>query len=449
MKEVNSGMDDDDLLGTIGGDVDDDIEAEEIKKLKKDEAKLDKQLEAMDKKIEKLKGKEEKVENSLDPREEFIGVLKSMGLKKGVNVIADVFFSGDVGNPSHLDSTLVLGGLSPPQRRLIITRYYGESPEQLGIELMSSNKGSGSGSTSSGSMGQDDLRMTAAQMMKERLHAAQTKAMIRELDEIDKPKKEEEKPKPKKVIERPLISRDGEFIMKDGVPVMERIITEGSDNVSSGDGSLTNLIMLMKLMESKKEVAVNPNEKPSWAVELENSIKVNKAEEEKRRLEDELKREREKREDRERELKRELYLERESNRKEIERQKSEHEKEINRQKQDIDYKLTSLKDSFDSEIKHRDTIDSIRDAYGERYEELKKEIDLTKKDIKSAVASEMTKTGSKMIDRMSQTADGVIQPMAEVVKEMYGTQIDMMRKQANLPSRGVPDTNEEELKKLV
>ncbi|MCZ7404259.1 MAG: hypothetical protein O8C67_04920 [Candidatus Methanoperedens sp.] len=399
------------------------------------------------KKSSKKKPKEikddEEFEN-LDPKEEFLAILKSMGIKRGVQVLADVFFSGDVNNPQHLDGTLVLGGVSLPQRRLIISRYFGQSPEQLGVELFTSAKSLNAVPIVKDE--QQDMNVTAAQMMKQRLMAAQNRAMIKELEKLDKTEPEV-KPK-KRVTERPLISRDGEVVMKDGIPVIERIITEG--DYPQPDNSMANMLVLMKMMESKKEVAVaNPNEKPSWAIELENTIKVNKAEEEKRRLEDELKREIEKREERETELKKDIEKEKEQSRRDIERLKEDHEREIDRQKQEIDYRLSSLKDSFDSEIKHRDTIDSIRDAYGERFDELKKDLDLTKKDIKSAVASEMTKTGSKMLDRMSQTADGVIQPMAEVVKEMYGTQIDMMRKQANLPSRGVPDTNEEELKKLV
>lgn len=381
---------------------------------------------------------------NLDPKEEFLAILKSMGIKRGVQVLADVFFSGDVNNPQHLDGTLVLGGVSLPQRRLIISRYFGQSPEQLGVELFTSSKSLNAVPVVKDE--QQDMNVTAAQMMKQRLMAAQNRAMIKELEKLDKT--EPEVKQKKKVIERPLISRDGEFVMKDGVPVVERVIMEG--DYPQTDNSMTTMLMMMKMMESKKEApVVNPNEKPSWAIELENTIKVNKAEEEKRRLEDELKREIEKREDREAELKKELEREKEVSRKELEKLKDEHEREIDKQKQEIDYRLNTLKDSFDSEIKHRDTIDSIRDAYGERFDELKKEIDLTKKDIKSAVASEMTKTGSKMLDRMSQTADGVIQPMAEVVKEMYGTQIDMMRKQANLPGRGIPDSSEEELKKLV
>lgn len=381
---------------------------------------------------------------NLDPKEEFLAILKSMGIKRGVQVLADVFFSGDVNNPQHLDGTLVLGGVSLPQRRLIISRYFGQSPEQLGVELFTSSKSLNAVPVVKDE--QQDMNVTAAQMMKQRLMAAQNRAMIKELEKLDKT--EPEVKQKKKVIERPLISRDGEFVMKDGVPVVERVIMEG--DYPQTDNSMTTMLMMMKMMESKKEApVVNPNEKPSWAIELENTIKVNKAEEEKRRLEDELKREIEKREDREAELKKELEREKEVSRKELEKLKDEHEREIDKQKQEIDYRLNTLKDSFDSEIKHRDTIDSIRDAYGERFDELKKEIDLTKKDIKSAVASEMTKTGSKMLDRMPQTADGVIQPMAEVVKEMYGTQIDMMRKQANLPGRGIPDSSEEELKKLV
>lgn len=381
---------------------------------------------------------------NLDPKEEFVSILKSMGIKRGVQVVADVFFSGDVNNPKHLDETLVLGGISLPQRRLIISRYYGQSPEQLGIELFSTKSGINPAPITKDE--QIDMNVTAAQMMKQRLMAAQNRAMIKELEKLDKT--EPEIKQKKRVVERPLISKEGEVIMKDGIPVIERVITEG--DYPQTDNSITTMLMLMKMMENKKESsAVNPNEKPSWAIELENTIKVNKSEEEKRRLEDELKREIEKREEKEEELKKEITREKEQSRRDLEKLKGEHEREIDRQKQEIDYRLSSLKDSFDNEIKHRDTIDSIRDAYGEKFDDLKKEIDLTKKDIKSAVASEMTKTGSKMIDRMSQTADGVIQPMAEVVKEMYGTQIDMMRKQANLPGRGIPDSSEEELKKLV
>ena len=379
--------------------------------------------------------------DNLDPKEEFVAILKSMGIKRGVQVVADVFFSGDVSNPKYLDETLVLGGISLPQRRLIISRYFGQSPEQLGVELYTAKSNLASAPK------EEDINVTAAQLMKQRLMAAQNRAMIKELEKIDSPEPVEPKQK-KKVVERPMISKDGEFIMKDGVPVVERVIMEG--DFPQSDNTMSTMLMMMKFFEKKNEApVVNPNEKPTWAIELENTIKVNKAEEEKRRLEDELKREIEKREEKEDEMKKELEREKEANRKELGRQKAEHERELTKQKDEIDFRLRSLKESFDNEIKHRDSIDSIKDAYGERFDEMKKEIDLTKKDIKSAVASEMTKTGSKVIDRMTQTADGVIQPMAEVMKDMYSTQIDMMRKQQGLPAKGIPDTNEEELKRLV
>ncbi len=379
--------------------------------------------------------------DNLDPKEEFVAILKSMGIKRGVQVVADVFFSGDVSNPKYLDETLVLGGISLPQRRLIISRYFGQSPEQLGVELYTAKSNLASVPK------EEDINVTAAQLMKQRLMAAQNRAMIKELEKIDNPEPVEPKQK-KKVVERPMISKEGEFIMKDGVPVVERVIMEG--DFPQSDNTMSTMLMMMKFFEKKNEAPpVNPNEKPTWAIELENTIKVNKAEEEKRRLEDELKREIEKREEKEDEMKKELEREKEANRKELGRQKAEHERELTKQKDEIDFRLRSLKDSFDNEIKHRDTIDSIKDAYGDRFDEMKKEIDLTKKDIKSAVASEMTKTGSKVIDRMTQTADGVIQPMAEVMKDMYSTQIDMMRKQQGLPSKGIPDTSESELKGLI
>ena len=159
---------DDELLATINGGEEGDDTSE---KVSEDTNKSEKESKTK----KKSSGEPTKTSNQsdkLDPREEFIGILSDIGIKRGVGVITDVFFNGEISDPEYLDKCLALGGIAVPQRRLIITRYFGVSPEDLGIEMISTAQSRKGGKSQKQNVEDEDIGGVAAVMMKEQLKAA-------------------------------------------------------------------------------------------------------------------------------------------------------------------------------------------------------------------------------------------------------------------------------------
>lgn len=436
---MSDGNDDENILRSLNeGDPEPEKAEEKPKKKKKEEQPKVQVAEVKSKPMP-----------SIDPNQEFIAILKGMGVKEGkAELISDVFFKGDINDPAWLDRSLVLGDLSTKHRELVITSYYGATPEELGVELLPQNKAKMAQKAAGGQNAEVtgtlplDIQKLNAEVLRNKFQALQNKQLLREFDRIEREERaelaEREKknsPAPKKVIQRPMVSREGQIIKaEDGTPVMERIVMEGDGAVSGGgglDGIVT--VLLAKLLDDKKPTVapVDPNVKPTWALDMERKMDLQKADDDKRRLEDEVKKEKEKREDLEKEYK-----------KELDRVEAQHQRDIDRQREDTKGQLQHLSDRFDDERKHREEMDNIQSTYGGKFEELKKELDRTQKDIKTAVVSEVTKTGSKVIDRVTQTADSIITPLAEAYTEG-------MRLQYKVATTKIPDTNENELKQLI
>jgi hypothetical protein len=412
--DVSEGSDD--TSGEIGGDT-------------KPKTKKEKQ--------EKVAVKQSNQTDKLDPREEFISILSDIGIKRGVGVITDVFFNGEISDPEYLDKCLSLGGIAVPQRRLIITRYFGQSPEDLGVEMITTAQsrkgGKGQGQNDVG----EDIGVTATKMMKDRLQAAQTKALINQLEGYDDDSKKE---LPQKTIERPLIDADtGEFIVKDGKPVMERITTIGGESATSSD-PMTTMLAMANILGKKGD----SNDRPQWAVELQNQVVTSN---DKRRLEDDLRRERDKREDEEKEHRREMERMKDDMAREISHIKDGHIDEMKRISDEMTFRITNVKDNFEAEVRHRDEMDGIKEIYGGEFGKLRDEIDMMNKDVKSAVVGEAVKTGSKVVGKSTDTLDTVIGGAADVLKDMYKAQISTMR--GNVQNAGMPNTTEDELKELL
>ncbi|MCK5386779.1 MAG: hypothetical protein KAJ39_06315 [Gammaproteobacteria bacterium] len=433
-------MEDEDLTNSLNdGKGDSDVTEEKAKKPRKSRS--------VKKKEPGVAQEPEKVSDTLDPRDAFIKILKDSGLSKGIEIITDVFMGGEIDEPEWLDKALLLGSVPMRTRELIITRYYGISPEEMGMNLLPQTKAAAKARDAKKEkdgdekkLGFDDIKQTQAQILKSRLEAASMRKMVEDLDRMEAGPHKDDKPVHKSVVERPLI-HDGEIVMKDGVPVLERIVTEGTDVMHQQGGSdMSTMLAFMKMSkDNEKPVVADLNAKPSWAVELENSIKVNKADEEKNRIADELKREKEKREESDRE-----------HRKEIEKVKESHAKELEKLSSEITYKVDSIKDAFRSELEHRKDMDAIQGALGTEIHNLKEEMSRSQRDIKDTVVSELTKTGSKIVEKTTSGFDAVVQPMAEVARDMYKAQIDVMRGQTGIaPIDTVPETTESELEGLV
>ncbi len=378
----------------------------------------------------------------LDPRDEFIAILNDIGIRRGVGVITDVFFSGDISNPDYLDECLALGGIAIPQRKLIITRYYGQSPEDLGVEMISTSQSRKGARGSGHKVSEDDIGITATEMLKERMKMAQTKEMIRQLDNMGDDGRKE---LPQKIVERPLIDNEtGEFIVKDGKTVMERITTVGGEAAPTSD-PMTMALAMVNLLGKKGD----SDDRPSWAVELQNSVVTSQAENEKRRLEDELRRERDKRGDEEKEHKRDMERMKEDTAREVSHIKDTHVEEMKRISDELTFRMENIKDNFSAELRHREEMDTIKEIYGGEFGKLRDELDVMHKDVKSAVVGEAVKAGSSVVNKSTDTIDTVIGGAADVLKDMYKAQIESMRGNVMGKGMSVPETTEDELKKLI
>ena len=428
-------MEDDDLTDTLNSDS---VKPKKTRKKATVEPELKQEMaEVVEKKAEDP--------NILDPREEFLSILRGMKLSRGIEVVTDVFFNGDVDDPKWLDKTLSLGNIPIKTRELIMTRYYGMSPDAMGVEMIPQSVMSAKAKEDkieAEKIGKpttmDDVKQTQAKILRDRLEASNMRRMMDDLDKFEN-NKDAKPPIQRRVIERPMI-HDGEIVMRDGVPVIERIVSEGESIQqmgSSGGGSdmATMLAFLKMSKDDNKAPAVDPNAKPSWAIELENTIRSNKAEDDRRRIEDELKHEKEKREEAEKDHRNEMAKMRES-----------HDKELAKLSDEIRYKVDSMKDSFTADLQHRDEIEGIKEAYGSEFGKLREEINTMHKDVKSAVVGEAVKTGSKVIGKSTDTLDTVIGGAADVFKDLYKAQIATMRGGIGMP---MPDTSDDELEGLL
>ena len=377
----------------------------------------------------------------LDPRDEFIAILNDIGIKRGVGVITDVFFNGDISSPVYLDEILALGGIAIPQRKLIITRYFGQSPEDMGVEMVTTKQAKQGANRSKDDNRNSDIGITATEMLKERMQTAQTMAMLKQFDKMND---DGDKGLPQKTVERPLIDTEtGDFVVRDGKPVMERITTIGE--VGSSSDPMTMALAMVNMMGKKSD----SNDRPSWAVDLQNSVVTSQAENEKRRLEDELRRERDKREDEEKEHKREMERIREDTTREMSHVKDNHVEEMKRISDEMLFRMDNIKDNFGAEIRHREEMDTLKEVYGGEFGKLRDELDVMNKDIKSAVVGEAVKTGSKVVGKSTETLDTVIGGAADVLKDLYKAQIEAARGNVGGAGISMPDTTEDELKKLM
>ena len=236
----------------------------------------------------------------------------------------------------------MIGNIPIKTRELLITKYYGMSPEDMGLELLPQSKAAAKARKNKDDQKGDgdevftlaDVNKSQAQLLQTRFQAASLKRAIKDLDDMESGD-HDKKPVSKSVVERPMI-KDGEIIMKDGVPVIERIVSEGegAQIVGGGGSDMATMLAFMKMSKDDKPKETDPNAKPTWAVELENIVKQNRADEEKRRVQDELKHEKEKRDESERDHKREL-----------DKIKESHDKELAKLAGEIEYKIDSIKDA--------------------------------------------------------------------------------------------------------
>ena len=68
-----------------------------------------------------------------DPEDEFMAILKDLGLKNKIKSITAMFYGGDIDSPAWMNRCLKLAGVDKAKRRLAIATKFGKVPPSLGL----------------------------------------------------------------------------------------------------------------------------------------------------------------------------------------------------------------------------------------------------------------------------------------------------------------------------
>jgi len=383
----------------------------------------------------------------LDPASEFKAILKDVGIRRGIDTITETWLGGDIDSPKWTDTVLKVGGIPAARRKLVLMRIFGMTEDQikeLNIASEKDDKETVIKIKETDKTDEDDLENVVKELDKEHVKSLKRQMLearlMQQMMEYKKALKELNKDDTKtqpmhrtKLV--PVLNENGE-ILKDeqGNPVYQKVI----EPVDPSNASALDPVTIMTLMTSMMKQQQQPPQTNSELQEIKEAVmrQMETIKELQHKTElDNLRQAYEKlREEKERELDR---LEREYNRR-LEEEKNERLRD-----------LTQLKESFERQIQMREQIDKVAGYYNKQLEELKEEIRNRDKDLRSAIVGEITKTASKTTERAADTIDGIVTPLASVMKDMYKTQIDMMRRQAGINPIDVPETSEEELRELI
>jgi len=383
----------------------------------------------------------------LDPASEFKAILKDVGIRRGIDTITETWLGGDIDSPKWTDTVLKVGGIPAARRKLVLMRIFGMTEDQikeLNIASEKDDKETVIKIKETDKTDEDDLENVVKELDKEHVKSLKRQMLearlMQQMMEYKKTLKELNKDDTKtqpmhrtKLV--PVLNENGE-ILKDeqGNPVYQKVI----EPVDPSNASALDPVTIMTLMTSMMKQQQQPPQTNSELQEIKEAVmrQMETIKELQHKTElDNLRQAYEKlREEKERELDR---LEREYNRR-LEEEKNERLRD-----------LTQLKESFERQIQMREQIDKVAGYYNKQLEELKEEIRNRDKDLRSAIVGEITKTASKTTERAADTIDGIVTPLASVMKDMYKTQIDMMRRQAGINPIDVPETSEEELRELI
>lgn len=353
------------------------------------------------------------------PQERFMSMLRDMGIRKGRETVTNLFFGGDIDDPLWLDNALKSNGISVANRGMIISAYYGETLDDLGIVLSPDKKNKKKQSAQRDDDEESDDEMKEIEKMRRDMWSDKKRklALLQLESEMKKAGDElgatDTSNNVMKTIRRPVFV-DGQPVVDGGGNIVMESVTEPV--VSSGNSGMESVmtVLLTNLLnnkggDSEVKAIVNEmkaeNERARHETELQR--KEDKIEQTEMRHLDELKRTHD-------DFKRELQHEREANLRNLEQ----------------------LNSKFDNELRHRDDMDnivgSLQATNKQKQEELEKRINTMSSDIKSTIVSKGTEIADNVTSKTGDLISEVVTPMAKMMGDQYKTQIDMYRQQVGL-----------------
>ncbi len=243
-------------------------------------------------------------------------------------------------------------------------------------------------------------------------------------------------------VRKPVFNKEGEIILDaSGQPLFETISEPVFPGQPSNNGQLdiVSMLGLFKSMGNDNKNQSNPSI-DALMTELRTQ-NANRALEEKN---SEIKRLQDKMDAAEQDHKREK-----------ERVEEKLQDKLDRITADNAKNLESLKERFLESIQHQKDIDSIAGSLSERHkkemDEIKKQLQHSQSSIEKTIVAKAAETSSNVVDKMTDMAKSVVEPMSGVLRDHYATVIDQQRKTAGLPSlaNSIPTVSEDDLKKFV
>lgn len=400
------------------------------------------------------------------PIDHFRKLMLDMGYRIGVDTMGKVFFGGDTNNPGWLDEVLKLSNIPAKNRKLIITSYYGKTPEELGIKVEPTYGGAKTDKDREREKlidelkkdeDKDDVAKFAEDEMKELLKREKTLTALANLramrEEAEKKSasnnnQNQQQQVMNRKVTRPVIGADGKIVNdKAGGILYETVIEpvfQGSQQ-QSGGGDILSIVAAIKALTSdgdKKTPLADElkdyfNRMDQRINSMEKANELRMQEERMSRLEDEIKR---KDEDYKREL---------------QRKEDEYNRRISEQEKERVRDLESLEKRFTETINHRKELDDLIGAVSSNHkkemDELKKRLEHAQTSIERTVVSKGTDTVDKLTTKMADVAESVVKPMASVLKDHYALAIDTQRQQLGLPTldKSIPQVADDELSKFI
>ena len=125
-----------------GKDVTEQVKAKESKERHEEQLEIEKEQKESGiifSEVSEVANDEEKQQKTFsggavfDPEDEFMAILKYLGLKNKIKSITAMFYGGDIDSPAWMNRCLKLAGVDKAKRRLAIATKFGKVPPSLGL----------------------------------------------------------------------------------------------------------------------------------------------------------------------------------------------------------------------------------------------------------------------------------------------------------------------------
>lgn len=381
-----------------------------------------------------------------DPDEQFRQVLADAGLKRGVKAISESFFNGDIDDPTWLHYILMEAGIGKKHRNLILMSYYGQPPAELGIKddisksphYKQSLNGKRDDDENDESINFDkELRkaeianlesvkreLAMKKMKKESLH------LDNELENIVNKDKQVEVPKTR-VVHRPLFDDEGNVRKDDGGRVIAERVVEPIPDGGSVNDPFTMMTTMMQMLnnQSSKETTYDPE-----IAEMKHMISDLVIQQKEASHKSELDRLRTEREAADRMYADNLKRSDDEARDRMDREHAEHMRQ-----------LDDMKRMFDDKLEQRDQMGQLMGAYEQKLDAMKELMREHQSTVKDTVVNQVTKTADKMTSQVGNVLENAVEPLSEMMKQQYQTNLELFRHQHGLSGSVIPTTSEDEL----